>query len=434
MEYTVQPDDILSSGDNVEKMKNLGRSSYLWNTIAGLLMAFQSVIMLMVLMRVCDVLVAGVFTIAYANANLFLNIGKYGMRQCQVTDRIGQFSFREYRCSRLITSAAMMVAGCAYLAYSSISFGYSFDKTLVVLVMCLFKLVDAVEDVYHAEYQQQGRLDVGAKVLTMRLATTILVFAGFVVLFGDLLPALVLATMYTALFFLGETVFVKRRYALPHLVGELHMKQVRELLKACFPLFVAAFLLFYIGNAPKYAIDAIMSDADQAYFGFIAMPVFVVGLLAGFVYNPMIADLADEWRRSEIRQFWMRFVRLTLVIVGITLFCVGCAWVAGVPVLNLLYNTDVSPYFDELIILVAGGGFLSMTSLATLGITIIRYQRVLIWGYVLVAVLSLVASWWSVTNFGITGAAWTYFFSMVLLTVIFCICFAWGVRSTAKQE
>lgn len=424
-------DDNASSCKEGER--RIERSAYLWNTAGGLLMAFQSVIMLMVLTRVCDIVVAGVFTIAYANANLFLNVGKYGMRQFQVTDRLGQFSFREYRCSRFATSVAMMVAGCTYLAYSSVSFGYSLEKTLVVLVMCLFKLVDAVEDVFHGEYQRRGRLDVGARVLTVRLATTIAVFAGFVVLLGELLPALVVATLYTASFFIGETLYVKRRYRLPESTGELRLKRVAVLLRACLPLFIAAFLLFYIGNAPKYAIDAILSDADQAYYGFIAMPVFVVGLLASFVYNPMIVTLAEQWRCGEVRRFMMRFARLLAYIAGITAFCVLCAWIAGVPVLNLLYNTDVSPYFNELIVLVAGGGFLAVASLATLGITILRRQRVLVWGYGAVALLALIASSWAVREFGITGASWTYFCTMALLASVFCIYFVVSVRRSSLQ-
>jgi hypothetical protein len=47
---------------------------------------------------------AGVFTLAYASANLFLNIGKYGMRNFQVSDVKRQFNFKEYNTSRIITT------------------------------------------------------------------------------------------------------------------------------------------------------------------------------------------------------------------------------------------------------------------------------------------------------------------------------------------
>ena len=65
--------------------KDYQRSAYIWNTAGSMLNAFQSVIMLMVLTRVCDMATAGVFTLAYANANLFLNMGSYGMRNFQAS-------------------------------------------------------------------------------------------------------------------------------------------------------------------------------------------------------------------------------------------------------------------------------------------------------------------------------------------------------------
>ena len=71
------------------------KDSYLWNMIGSVLMAFQSVFMLMILTRTVGLEEAGIFTIANANANLFLTIGKYGMRNFQVSDLKDQFLFSE---------------------------------------------------------------------------------------------------------------------------------------------------------------------------------------------------------------------------------------------------------------------------------------------------------------------------------------------------
>ena len=73
-----------------------------------MLNAFQSVVMLMVLTRACDLETAGVFTIAYASANLFLNIGNYGMRNYQASDVEPKYSFSTYALSRAITDMAML--------------------------------------------------------------------------------------------------------------------------------------------------------------------------------------------------------------------------------------------------------------------------------------------------------------------------------------
>ncbi len=66
--------------------RKIQKDSYLWNMIGSLLMAFQSVFMLMILRRTVGLEEAGRFTIANANVNLFLTIGKYGMCNFQVFD------------------------------------------------------------------------------------------------------------------------------------------------------------------------------------------------------------------------------------------------------------------------------------------------------------------------------------------------------------
>ena len=404
-------------------------SAYFWNTVGGLLMAFQSVIMLMVLTRVCDVTLAGVFTLAYANANLFLNLGKYGERNFQVSDIGEKYLFSDYRNSRAITTIGMILAGSLWLIWSAVSVGYSIEKTLTVFMMLLFKAVDSIEDVYQGNYQQHGRLDIGAKCLTLRIASTIVIFAASVIALRSLFVPLTIATVYTVAVFIGETLWVRRKYKLP--TNESKAKRgggTWGLLLECFPVFLATFLLFYIGNAPKYAIDAVMDDAAQAYYGYIAMPVFVVGLLAGFIYNPIIGSLAEDWGRGDRHRFAKRLLVQCVLIVVITLICVVGAWLIGIPVLGFLYNANLSPYRMDLIILLVGGGFLALVSLFTTGITIIRWQRKLMLGYVIIAALAAIFSPIVVGYSGVDGASWIYCALMAVLSLWFGAILYVGIR------
>ena len=404
------------------------RSAYRWNTAAGMLHAGQSVFMLIVITRVCDVVTAGVFTIAFAVANLFMNMGWYGMRKFQVSDRNDKYSFREYRMSRVATTIAMVVCSAAYIAYTSMTLGYSADKTYVIAIMCIFKTVDSFEDLYSGGYQHDDRLDVGARMVTIRQIALIPFFSLVIVLSGDLAIALTLTTLFTALFFLGEVAYVRKRYELPVLTPAFSWCNVWGLLKECFPLFAGAFLLFYVGNAPRYAIDALTNDSVQAYFGYISMPVFVVTMLASFVYNPIITELTDQWLAGEVRPFMLRLVKVCGVIAALTAGCDVLAWLFGVPVLNILYNADVSPYLIELIVLVTGGGFLALTTLATVGITIIRFQRVLVPLYLALTVAANLISNWAVSNWDITGASWAYLAIMLIGSIAFGIAFVIGAR------
>lgn len=227
------------------------RSAYIWNTAGSMLNAFQSVIMLMVLTRVCDMATAGVFTLAYANANLFLNMGSYGMRNYQASDVRPTYGFRAYGRSRLITCVAMVACSYAYLAWSAASVGYPAGKVAAVALMTLFKGVDSVEDVFDGNFQQRGRLDIAGRLMTARVGSSILVFAGAVVATRDLVLATGVAFAWTLAFLLAGLAAIRRRHGLPARCGDAPEQSPWRLLRECLPLFLAAFLLFYVGQRAK---------------------------------------------------------------------------------------------------------------------------------------------------------------------------------------
>lgn len=411
--------EFLMSEDNIK------RDSYLWNMAGSMLMAFQSVIMLMILTRTLGLVEAGIFTIAYANANLFLTIGKYGMRYFQVSDVKNQFTFAEYRASRVVTSLGMLGVSAAYTLYASVSNGYTTEKTQVIIWMCLFKMVDGIEDVYNGLYQRKNRLDVASKMLTLRMIFTIAVFGLGLIIVRDLLFALIIATIFTTILLI---LFIRWTYGGFSIGKErIEKKNIFLLLKVCFPLFAGSFLSFYIGNAPKYAIDAILTDELQACYGFIAMPVFVIGLLNNFIFNPMLFRMSVLWSEKKIKEFVYRTVMQTGVVAIITIVCMLGAWLLGIPVLSWMYNTDLTQYKTELLVLLLGGGFLGLSGLLNAVITIIRYQKSLMWGYVVIAVLAYIFSDRIVRYYEMMGAAVLYAVLMGGLCLIFIGLFVYGV-------
>lgn len=405
--------------------RNIDRDSYIWNMVGSMLMAFQSVIMLMILTRTLGLLEAGIFTIAYANANLFLTIGKYGMRYFQVSDVKNQFHFSDYRMSRVITSAAMMIVSVVYVIYAASSNGYSKGKTMVILWMCLFKLVDVAEDVFHGLFQRKNRLDVASRLMTVRLAVTTLVFGLGLILLKNLLTSLIVTTIITAILFVIFTSMTYRHFNVEK--AAIDWSNVFLLLKLCFPLFAGSFLSFYIGNAPKYAIDSMLTDELQACYGFIAMPVFVIGLLNNFIFNPMLYHMSVLWSEKRVKEFVKKTLIQSAIIGGITLICIAGAYVLGIPVLSWLYNTDLSGYRPQLLILLLGGGFLGLSGLLSAVITIIRYQKSLMWGYAVVGLLAYAFSNVIVERYKMMGASVLYMVLMGILCLIFGGLFIYGV-------
>lgn len=414
------------------KTNDINKSSYTWNMIGSMINALQSVFFLMILTRVLGIDDAGIFSIAYADANLFLNLGKYGMRYYQVSDYNRQFSFGEYTKSRFFTTFLMGIFSAAYVIVVGIINEYTYYKEAIILCTCIWKMADSIEDVYLGDLQSNGRLDIAGKIMTVRTISMIAVWAMFLLMTRNLLITTAGATAYTfiCLFFLLN---LSKEYYSKSKVGEIYKdsaggKGVGALLKAVFPLFVSSFLAFYIGNASKYAIDRQLTDIHQAYYGFIAMPVFVIGLINSFIFNPIITSMTILWNEGRTVKFVKRSLQQFVIVFGITLACVIGAFFMGIPVLSFLYHTDLSEYRTDLLLMLFGGGFLGFSSVLSTLITIQRTQKYLMIGYASVAFVAMFFSNSIVKMFGIRGAVLLYVGLMAVLSLEFSVVFICGMH------
>ena len=67
------------------------------------------------------------------------------------------------------------------------------------------------------------------------------------------------------------------------------------------PLFLSSFMHQYIFNSPKYAIEEALTKTDQAHYGYLVMPVFVINLLSLFVFRPQLITLSSDWAEKRFK-------------------------------------------------------------------------------------------------------------------------------------
>ncbi len=172
---------------------------------------------------------------------------------------------------------------------------------------------------------------------------------------------------------------------------------------------------------PKYAIDVYLSETLQAYYNFIFMPVFAIGLLASFLFNPILASLGMSWQEKDFKTIEKKLFKQILVILSITIISIIAAFFIGIPILSWLYATELSEYKFELCILIFGGGLMALSGLFTAIITIIRKQKILLIVYLVTAVLAKLISSFFVSEYEIMGASLLYTVLMTTLTISFII-------------
>ena len=416
----------------LNKTNNIKRSSYIWNSINASFSAAESALILMVLNRTNGMYDAGIFSIAYAIGSLMLHLGQFGIRKFQSSDVTERYSFGEYYAMRYITCTAMMIASLFYCIYGMFMRGYGPEKFTVIMLMCFVRCIQAFSDVFHGRMQQKGRLDVATKCSFIRYVIEVVSFSLMLILTHNLVLSATACAVSSFIVFLFTSLNAAVDYC--DMKPALTVSRFKRLFLEGFPLFLSLFLNMYLSNAPKYAIDAYLTEEIQAVYTLIFMPAYVVQLVALFIFNPILTTYAEIWIKGDIKQLNKLIFRQMLVIIALTILGLISVATIGIPVLSIVFNAELSPYKRELCIVMLGGGLLAFSVFFTTVITIIRLHKTLIVSYGIAAIAAYILSGYFVRNFGILGATVVYGLIMTVLTVILGLILFTKLYATARKK
>lgn len=398
--------------------KNIDKSAVFWNAFSAMMNSFQTMVLLMIITRGGNMEDSGIFVMAYAVGNLMLNLGKFGVRQFQVTDIREKYSFSSYITSRKISTILMLVLTAAYVGYNLILNTYTLKKSIIVALICFMKAIEAYEDVYHGRMQQKGRLDVAGKILGIRLFLFIAGFTIFYIFTGNLL----LTTVVNVLITLILAIYLNYVALKALNCFKKHEKNtgVLSLLAECFPLCACMCMNMYIANAPKYVIDTVVAEDIQTCFNIVFMPVFIIALLANFVFQPYLKRLGEIWNNGNISLFVKKIYQLATVVIVACIIIVLVGRLIGAEVLGFIYKVDLADYKGLLTVFMIAGGIIALQNLFVIAITIVRYQKFMIYGYIITSVLILIISSFVLNHYGIFELALFHLGTMILL-LLYCM-------------
>lgn len=407
-------------------MKSENRRAYFWNTISGIISAGQSAVILIVISRHLGIENAGAFTIAYAVANLVGVFAKYGVRNFQVTDIEKQYSFAIYLKARIVSIVISILLLVAYLFLQVNGQRYTAEKATVVFGVCVWKLVDALEDVFIGAYQQRRKLSFGACYYSLRLFGSSVLYCVLIVWGFSLISATNIMVGISVAVCIVFCMHSFRKFRSED--NSAAQKPLGNLLKVCFPLCVGMTLSNYIGNAPKYTIDNYMDDAAQAYFGYIMMPAFVILLLSNFIYQPLVRELGVLWGEKSHKKFFQTVMRQFTIVILLTLVAVVFGTGMGIPILSFVYGVDLSFLKREFLVLLIGGGAYALVSYLTVVLTTVRMQNWLAGGFVITAFFYRLMGKMFVNNWGIMGVTVLYLGLNVALIMGAVLCLCWKAK------
>lgn len=411
-------------------------SVYIWNITASIANAGLSVLILAIATRMLNNNDTDIFSIAWSISQLMATVGTYQIRTYQATDVEENFKFSQYVIFRIITVGIMMIASIAYIGVKR----YDVYKGMIVLILCLFRAVDAIADVYEGWFQQKERLDLAGKACTYRVLFALVGFGVSLIITRNMLVAcIILVISYVVCFMLYDIRYCR---VVPELKEKkINGKNVRWIIKLAlegFPLFLNAFLMMSISNAPKMALDTAIANNQiqvgiQTVFNILFMPASFL-TLAYIVFRPLLTKMAIYWNDNKIQ----KFLKIVFLIVGCLIgtavvLLVGCA-ILGIPVLSILYAIDLKDYKMELLIIVAGGCFCTFSYVFDNALVVIRRQYMLVFSYIISWIYIKLTVTMYVNNYGMLGAAIAYATCMLVFLIVTVVIFSVYVRKDGKKK
>lgn len=391
------------------------KSIYFWNTMGSVCNAASSVIFLMIVTRVLGTVEGGIFSIAFAISQQAFTFSHFEMTTYQVTDYNGKYKFNIYHAAKIFLITLTLIFMVGFLLYKQ----YSFYKCSIVFLMCLYKLLDAYSGIYFALFQKNNRLDIAGFSFSVRVLVSILIFLIINVTIKSLIVAIVSMTVFSLMWIILFELHLARRFTQTNI--DFKIKKILMLLKECFPLFLASFLLISMVNQPKYAIDSLYDETVQNIFGILIMPAAFVNLLGIFIYRPLITKFSKQWAENKRNEVKKSILKLSIYIFALTILCAIVAYFIGTQVLSLLYGVSVTQYKLSLCVIIFGGGMSAIITLLYNLMAIMRHQTLMSIAYIGGFASTYLYTNILVKNHQILGASISYTISMFTLLVIFCI-------------
>lgn len=314
------------------------KQNLLYNTVGSIIYLGCQWLITIIVVHLGNFDMAGNLTIAISLSNTFSTIATYGMKNYQVSDTNGTYTSSEYISTRIITCIASLLFAILFLALNS---HYTFSQFGIILTYIIYRIIEAFVDVLQGIQQKALRMDYIGISLVLRGVATIGGFSIGLILFHDLIVAICLMILLTALVVLF--------YDLPKSLCLEHFKPVFsahlwQILKDCFPLMVTMFLTASIVTIPRYFLEKLLGSTIAGYYGSVATPTVIIQSLCIMIYSPLTPLLARAYTdhdRTGYKKIMSKalFAMLTISI----LFCL-IAILLGRWGLHLLFGDAILPY------------------------------------------------------------------------------------------
>lgn len=383
------------------RLRALNTSGPFWNMMGSGMMAASTVLMTMLVGHFTDLALVGDFSLALTTAQIIYSLALFGTNDLQMTDYHRRYRFNHYfwvKAFSTCLAALVCLVAVTALRFSGAAAGLTY-------LLTVFMLLNSLGELYQSMFFQSNRLDLTGKAMFWRYFLSTVAFGVVLIASGNIAAACavmiavnIAATIWWDLRRAGE--FRDAGYG-------LDAKNSLRLIREAWPLCLSVLGSLFVVNCPKYIINARLSSEIQGLYSILFIPTYSINLLSQFIFRPYLARY-EALLRSDRKGFWRLLLGQAGVIAGAGVVLGAFMFVAGAPLLRLLFGQDVSGYRALMGLFMVSGGILAVNQLLYYIMVILRRQKTVLLIFLAGSALTLSVGLAVIARLEITGA-WVAF-------------------------
>lgn len=405
-------------------MENKKRD-FIWNLIGTSINSFNSLFFMIVINHINLKSEAGVFTYAYSLICLFFILATFYNRVYQIS-KSDKFSSKDFILYRVLSSILTVIIVFLF----SIINGYNLFKLSVIMLICLFRMIEAISDAVYGVLQYKGYLYKSGISLSLK---------GLIGLIGFTLvdyftKSITLALVSLIILNLAFFYFYDYKNVKEYLSGKASFNNILLILKETLPIFIYSFLAMYVANICKYMLDYFDTEEAQNIFGIIFMPSTVIGLCSAYIVVPIITSLNDLLKSKKYKEFNKLVSKMMIILVGVGVVAIIAAYVLGIPILNILYGMDLGDYKNLLLLVLVGATFYTLANVYSQVLILLHVHKMQTLIYVIMSIVSTLICYFLISSYKLSGSVYSYVIFMFILLILYLILYFYTLIKRRNEE
>lgn len=394
------------------------RVNFLWTLAGNLVYAACQWGILVVLAKLATPPMVGEFALALAITTPIIVGAGLSLRSVQATDAACEYLFDDYLIVRLLTTAAAGVVIVGVVWFS----GYAWHTAAIILVVGLAKAFESTSDIFYGLLQQHERMDRIALSMMIKGPLSLAALGVAICLSGDLLLGvcslavvwLLLLILYDArngasVLKLASNLRQTSANSDSALTRQLQLswrpRTLMGLTLLALPVGIVMALISFSTNIPRYFIEHDLGVRELGIFAALAYPTAAGTTAVNALGQSAAPRLARYFADRDCRAFSSLLCKLLYFGLGIGMGGVLLIWLAGRPILLLLYRPEYADYTGVFLWLGISASISFVVSFLGYAMTAARYFRAQLPVFLIVTLVTALGCSILVPRYRLSGAA-----------------------------